>query len=155
MVACALLAPLPLDMIYHRSEVSLSSHSPEKYVIFSAWVMHGSLLTRLMCVAILEHFEDLLIAKIAGKGESGTLACPAMFRKFHTTRNSPRIMLIGPPIVRSSLRAEISKCLMVGTQKGLSGDGLRWPLFHPCVVFNWSISLKCSEEALYFQLLPK
>lgn len=25
-----------------------------------------------MCAAILEHFGDILIAKIAGKGESGT-----------------------------------------------------------------------------------
>ena len=35
--------------------------------------MHGSLLTWLTYVAILEHFGDILIAKITGKGESGTL----------------------------------------------------------------------------------
>ena len=72
-----------------------------------------------MCAAILEHFGDILIAKIAGKGESGTPNILQYSGNSHTIRNGPRIMSIGPLIVRSSLRAEISKCLMVGTQKGL------------------------------------
>lgn len=72
--ACALFS---VSTSWHDLSHALEFPSPlfpqENVCDLSAWVMHGSLLTRLMCLAILEHFGDIVIAKITGRRASETL----------------------------------------------------------------------------------
>lgn len=80
---------------------------PKNLCGLSICVVHGSLLTWLMCSVILEHFRDL-IAKITGGRESEMLnICNT--QEIYTTKNYPAVMSIVPPFVRNSLRRNFKK----------------------------------------------
>lgn len=76
--------------------------------------MHGSLLSWLMGLVILAHFGDIVVAKITEGRESEMLNILQYPGNSVLQKNYPAIV---PPTTMSSLTAEISKNLMVETQR--------------------------------------